>query len=58
MPSKFMNNQSPYNFRRPCKKLQMQGAQDPRSEAYFCVRCNNEGRSATQHMDFLRGRHA
>jgi hypothetical protein len=24
----------------------------------FGVRRNNEGRSATQHMDFLRGRHA
>ena len=26
-----------------CKKLQMQGAQNLRSEAYLLVRCNDEG---------------
>jgi hypothetical protein len=36
------------------KKLQMQGAQSLRNEAYIEVRCNDEGGSATQQMDFLR----
>lgn len=45
------------NHERPCKKRQRQGAQDTRREAYFGVRRNNEGRSATHHMGFLRGRH-
>jgi len=38
------------------KKLQRQGARVQRSEAYFGVRRNDEGGSATQHMDFLRSR--
>ena len=41
---------------RPRKKLQRQGAQIQRNEAYFCVRRNDEGCSVTQHMNFLRGR--
>ena len=32
----------------------MQGAQILRNEAYIEVRCNDEGCSATQQMDFLR----
>ncbi|MBI4619977.1 MAG: hypothetical protein HY739_07425 [Desulfobacterales bacterium] len=36
------------------KKLQMQGAQILRSEAYFGVRRNDEGCRVTQQMDFLR----
>ncbi|KAF0121912.1 MAG: hypothetical protein FD151_1016, partial [bacterium] len=36
------------------KKLQMQGAQILRSEAYLGVRRNDEGCSATPQMDFLR----
>jgi len=36
------------------KKLQMQGAQILRSEAYIEVHRNNEGCSATPQMDFLR----
>jgi len=36
------------------KKLQMQGAQILRSEAYLGVRRNDEGYSATPQMDFLR----
>jgi len=36
------------------KKLQMQGAQIMRSEAYLQVRRNDEGCSATPQMDFLR----
>ncbi|PIP36521.1 MAG: hypothetical protein COS92_01740 [Desulfobacterales bacterium CG07_land_8_20_14_0_80_52_14] len=36
------------------KKLQMQGAQILRNEAYLLVRRNDEGCSATQQMDFLR----
>jgi hypothetical protein len=55
MLNEVMINQSTCNYRRPCKKRQRQGT---RREAYFGVRRNNEGRSATQHMDFLRGRHA
>jgi hypothetical protein len=35
----------------------MQGAQILRNEAYIKVRCNDEGCSATQQMDFLRSRH-
>ena len=58
MLNEFMKNQSTCNYGRPCKKRQRQGAQGTRREAYFGVRRNNEGRSATQHMDFLRGRHA
>ena len=38
------------------KKLQMQGAQILRNEAYIDVRRNDEGCSATQQMDFLRSR--
>ena len=38
------------------KKLQRQSAQGQRSEAYFSVRRNDEGRSATQHMGFFRSR--
>jgi len=34
----------------------MQGAQILRNEAYIEVRCNDEGCSATQQMDFLRSR--
>ncbi len=44
-------------IRRQRKKIQMQGAQILRNEAYIEVRCNDEGCSATQHMDFLRSRH-
>jgi hypothetical protein len=58
MLNEVVKNQSTCNYRRPCKKRQRQGAQGTRREAYFGVRRNNEGRSATQHMDFLRGRHA
>ena len=58
MLNEVIKNQSMCNYRRPCKKRQRQGAQGTRREAYFGVRRNNEGRSATQHMDFLRGRHA
>ena len=50
-------------FRRPRKKLQRQGARSLRSEAYLFVGRNKpapaeagEGGSATQHMDFIRGR--
>ena len=32
----------------------MQGAQVLRNEAYLNIRCNDEGCSATQQMDFLR----
>jgi hypothetical protein len=42
--------------KRPRKKLQGQGAQIPRNEAYIFIRRNDEECSATQHMDFLRGR--
>jgi hypothetical protein len=35
----------------------MQGAQILRNEAYIEVRCNDEGCSATQQVDFLRSRH-
>ena len=42
--------------KRPRKKLQGQGAQIPRNEAYILIRRNDEECSATQHMDFLRGR--
>ncbi len=35
----------------------MQGAQILRNEAYIEVRCNDEGCSATQQLDFLRSRH-
>jgi hypothetical protein len=38
------------------KKGCRQGARNPRSEAYFAVRRNDEGGSATQHPDFLRSR--
>ena len=38
------------------KKPRRQGAQGRRSEAYFFVRRNDEGRSATQHMGFFRSR--
>jgi hypothetical protein len=51
MTNDVIKNQSTY--RRPRKKLQRQGAQDTRSEAYFGVRRNNEGRSATPHMEFF-----
>ena len=36
------------------KKLQMQGAQILRNEAYLVVRRNDEGCRATPQMDFLR----
>ena len=39
---------------RHSKKLQMQGAQILRNEAYIEVRRNDERCSATQQMDFLR----
>jgi|GEM_PF-3513348 len=42
--------------KRPCKKIQRQGAQIPRNEAYIFIRRNDEGCRATQHMEFLRGR--
>jgi hypothetical protein len=42
---------------RQRKKIQMQGAQILRNEAYREVRCNDEGCSATQQMDFLQSRH-
>jgi len=42
--------------RRHSKKLQMQGARILRNEAYIEVRRNDERRSATQQMDFLRSR--
>jgi hypothetical protein len=58
MLNEFMKNQSTCSYGRPCKKRQRQGVQGTRREAYFDVRRNNEGRSATQHMDFLRGRYA
>jgi hypothetical protein len=32
------------------KNIQMQGVRVLRSEAYFDVRCNDEGRSTTQQM--------
>jgi hypothetical protein len=38
------------------KKLQRQGLQIQRNEAYICVRRNDEGCSVTQHMNFWRGR--
>jgi len=38
------------------EKVRRQGAQILRSEAYFWVRRNDEGCSATQHPDFLRSR--
>jgi hypothetical protein len=41
---------------RHSKKLQMQGAQILRNEAYIEVRRNDERRSATRQMDFLRSR--
>jgi hypothetical protein len=43
---------------RLCKKFRRQGAQIMRNEAYFAVRRNDEGCSATQHPDFLRSRHS
>jgi hypothetical protein len=48
--------------KRPRKKLQGQGAQIPRNEAYIFIRRNDEECSATQQMDsralqgILRGR--
>jgi hypothetical protein len=48
--------------KRPRKKLQGQGAQIPRNETYKSIRRKpapakaGEECSATQHMDFLRGR--
>ena len=45
-----------FSLGRLRKKLQRQGAQGHLSEAYFSVRRNDEGRSATQHMGFLRSR--
>ena len=57
MLNEVMKNQSTCNYRRPCKKRQRQGAQGMSCEAYFGVCRNNKGRSATHHMDFLRGRH-
>ncbi|PKN51535.1 MAG: hypothetical protein CVU55_11330 [Deltaproteobacteria bacterium HGW-Deltaproteobacteria-13] len=36
------------------KKLQRQGAQGLRSEAYLSVGRKDEGRSATQYLNFLR----
>lgn len=48
--------------KRPRKKLQGQGAQIPRNEAYILIRRNDEECRATQHMDsraiqdILRGR--
>jgi hypothetical protein len=42
--------------RRLRKKFCRQGAQIMRSEAYFYVRRNDEGCSATQHPEFLRSR--
>ena len=47
---------SPICCKRPCKKIREQGAQIPRNEAYILIRRNDEECSATQHMDFLRGR--
>ena len=43
-------------IRRPSKKIQMQGAQIRRNEAYLLARCNEWGCSATQQRDFLRSR--
>ncbi len=40
----------------PGKKLQIQGAQILRNEAYLLVRRSDEGCSATQKLDFLRSR--
>jgi hypothetical protein len=42
-------------MRRQRKKIQMQGAQILRNEAYREVRCNDEGCSATQPFDFAQG---
>jgi hypothetical protein len=41
---------------RQRKKIQMQGAQILRNEAYIKVRCNDEGCSATQPLGFAQGR--
>jgi hypothetical protein len=43
-------------IRRQRKKIQMQGAQILRNEAYIKVRCNDEGYSATQPFGFAQGR--
>ena len=43
-------------MRRQRKKIQMQGAQILRNEAYIEVRCNDEGCSATQPFGFAQGR--
>ncbi len=43
-------------FRRPRKRIQMQGAQILRNEAYIEVCCNDEGCSATQPLGFAQGR--
>lgn len=40
------------------KKLRRQGAQILRNEEYLSVLRNNEGCSATQHVDFLQNRQA
>ena len=44
------------NLVRLRKMCQRQGAQSLRNEAYFCVGCNDEGCSATQHMVISRSR--
>ena len=46
-----------YRFRRPRKMRQKQGAQIPRTEAYFYVCLSDEACGAMQHMDILRGCH-
>ena len=45
-----------YCKKRLHKKLQKQGAQSLRSEAYLRVGRNDEGCRATQYMDFLGSR--
>jgi hypothetical protein len=43
-------------IRRQRKKVQMQGAQILRNEAYIEVRCNDEGCRTTQPFGFAQGR--
>lgn len=57
MINETVKNRKAYIYGRPRKKRQRQGAQRPRNEAYMRVCRNDEGCSATQYMDFLRGRH-
>ncbi len=45
-----------YRFRRPRKMRQRQGAQIPREACFYAYR-SDEGCSATQHMEILRGCH-